>query len=491
MVEAVAPSTLDPQESTLGGDWYAWQLSYQCLLTTDATGALQPMLAASYTVSSDNLIYDFKLQPNVSFHNGDAMASAEVVYTFNRLSTKGVPLLKGKFYPSVKSVDAVGDNEVKFTLGAPDPNFIRNMASPGVAGCAIIDHNVAEGSLAQTMVGTGPYKQTKYVPNQELDVATFDKYWGTKPSNGGLKVVYVPDELTQLADVRSGQVQVFFPSSTLLTTLSVEPDIKLSSTVADRIDTIVINRSKKPFDNVLVRQAIALAIDRGAIATTVYNGAAVPTSYLPARMTWAPALSAMPFQTMDIAKAKALLAQAGYPNGFSAHFMYIAGYSPEQTAESAVIQSQLSAIGITLTIDALQQAVWTMNLNKPDYDLGFNFYAGFVAPYEFLRVRTARTGPIPADLQSLVSQLPTATTEATYESLCSQIATAEANLAYPGIPTVAPKMYVAYASTLNNVVAPADDTRGFLTALSPPVHTSILPASLMPVSLPSATATAG
>jgi peptide/nickel transport system substrate-binding protein len=466
LAEAVAPSTLDPQESTLGADWFAWQLAYECLMTTDATGAIQPQLASGYTVSSDNLTYDFTLPSNVTFHNGDPFTADDVVYTFNRLNTEGIPLLKSRFYPNLTSVTAVSPTDVKFVLASADPNFIRNMANPGVAGCAIIDHNVPASSLAQKMVGTGPYEQTNYVPNQELDVKTYANYYGQKPANGGVKVLYIPDTLTQLADVKSGQVDIFYPPSTLLTQLSLDKTVTLASTVQDKIDMICINSSKAPFDNADVRRAIALAIDRNAIVTTVYSGAAVPTSYLPPPMTWAPKLADLPNSSLNIDMAKSLLASAGFPNGFSAHFMYIAGYSPEQTAESAVIQSQLSAIGVTITLDALQQAVWTTNLNKPDYDLAFNFYYGFVTPYEFLRVRTARTGPIPDSLKTLIDQLPAATTESSYQALMAKIETEEANLAYPNIPTVAGKAYIAYTARVGNLVVPPDGTRHYLTAVT-------------------------
>ncbi len=465
VAETVPPSNLDPQQSTLGADWQAWQLAYQCLLTTETSGAISPELAESYTVSSDNLTYDFKLRSNVFFHNGDAMTSADVVYTFDRLKEKGVPLLKGRFYPTLQSVAAVDDHTVRFTLGEPDPSFIRNIASPGVAGCAIIDKNVPEASLAQAMVGTGPYKQTNYIPNQELDLTAFDRYWGDKPSNGGLRVLYIPDDFTQLANLRSGQIDLFFPATSLLKSLESDKSVVLESTVTDYLDMVAINTNHPPFDNVLVRHAISLAIDRNAIVNTVFNGAAVPTSYLPPRLDWAPKVADVPFASRDLAKAKELMAQAGYPNGFDAGLMYIAGRQ-DQIASSAVLQSQLAEIGIKVTLDPEQLASWIEKFNKPDYDLSFNSYYGFANPYEFLRVRTARTGPIPDSLAALIAKLPSVSSDADFQSVVSSIALEEANLSYPGVPTVARKGYVAHSPALANVVAPPDSTRQFLSAVT-------------------------
>jgi peptide/nickel transport system substrate-binding protein len=464
VAETIPPSNLDPQQSTIGADWQAWQLGYQCLLTTDASGAIQPQLAESYTVSDDNKTYDFKLRPNVFFHNGDALSADDVIYSFARLKEKGVPLLQGRFYPSLQSVTADGDT-VRFTLGGPDPSFIRNMASPGVAGCAILDRNVPEESLAQKMVGTGPYYQTGYVPNQELNVRVFDRYWGEKPKNAGVRVLYIPDGFSQLANLRSGKVDLFFPAAALLKPLESDKSVVLESTVTDYIDMITINTSHAPFDDVRVRRAIALAIDRQAIANTVYSGAAVPTSYLPPRWPWVAKVGEAPYSKQDIAQAKALLAEAGHPDGFDAHFMYIASRQ-EQAASAAVIQSQLAAIGIKITLDAEQQAVWSEKLNKPDYDLSFNSYFGFANPYEFLRVRTTRTGPIPQSLADLTSQLPATSSEQDFQNLVLKIAEEEGNLVYPNIPTVALKGYVAHVPALGNVVAPADSTRHFLTAVT-------------------------
>lgn len=465
VAESIPPTTLDPQQSTLGADWQAWQLAYECLLTTDAAGSIQPRLAARYSESADHLSYDFALQPNAMFHNGQQVTAEDVLYSFERLRDRGVPLLRGRFYPSLQKVEAIDPATVRFTLAGPDPSFLRNMASPGVAGCAIISRSVPEESLAQAMVGTGPYRQTGYTANQQLELAAFDRYYGTRAANGGLRVHYIPDGLTQLAGARAGQIDLFFPAPALLRTLSQERGLKLESAVLDYIDAIAINSAKPPFDNVQVRRAIALAINRAAIVNTVYSGAAVPTSYLPPRLAWAPKVEDSPYGRRDIARAKALLAEAGFPNGFSARLMHLTD-RVEDAAQAAVIQSQLAAIGITVTIDALQPAVWTEKFNAPDYDMSYNGYYGFSNPYEFLRIRTNRTGPIPPSLKALMDQLPQATTEAAFQALVAKISTEEAEQAYPGIPTVARKGFVAFVPALGNVVPPPDSTRQFLAAVT-------------------------
>ena len=123
-----APDTLDPQKSPLNQTWPAWQLSYECLLRATADGKIGSQLATSYTVDAAGLNYDFTLRPNVRFHNGALMTSADVVYTFDRLKASGIPYAQNRF-PTLTSVTAQGPRAVRFTLSKADPGFLLNMGT--------------------------------------------------------------------------------------------------------------------------------------------------------------------------------------------------------------------------------------------------------------------------------------------------------------------------------------------------------------------------
>jgi ABC-type transport system substrate-binding protein len=465
VAEAVSPSTLDPQASPLGADFNAWELAYQCLMTTSPNGTITPQLATGYAVSGGRTIYDFTLRRNVFFHNEEPLTPADVVYTFQRLQKTAIPYAKSRF-PTLKSVEATGPEGVRFVLSAPDPSFILNMADPTVVGCAILNqHAGTTSNLALNMVGTGAYRMVNYVPHQELDFAPFDRYWGEKPRNRGLKVVYVPDPLTQRADLQAGKISLFFPDTSLIQTLQADRSVKLSEAVTGTIDLLCLNSARKPFDDVRVRRAIALAIDRGAIARVAFNGAAVPNSYLPPGLSWAPKLDSMPYSKLDVAQAKALLSEAGFPNGLTAKLMYIAGYSPQSAREAALLQSQLAAIGLRITLDPQDQASWNTNFNIPAYDLNWNLYGSFADPYQYLRPRPGRQGPVPPSLQALIDRLQATTSMAAYRDAVLAIAHEEANIVYPDIPLVAWKTYVAYSPRLQDVTMPANLTRNFLAAV--------------------------
>ncbi|HUY24835.1 MAG TPA: ABC transporter substrate-binding protein, partial [Candidatus Saccharimonadales bacterium] len=378
VAEAVAPTTLDPQASSLGADWNAWQLSYQCLLVQSPDGTIGPQLASSYTVNAAGTVYTFKLRKGVEFQNGDPFTSADVVYTFQRLQKTGIPYAQSLF-AGVGSVQAVGSYQVAFTLTAPNPGFLLNMANPSVVGCAILDSNDS-ANLAQQMNGTGPYTMTGYQPNAQMTLTAFKHYWGPAPKNAGLKILYVPNPLTAVADLESGGVDLIFPSSASLSTLTANRNVALQSVTADNVDELEINTNAAPFNNVLVRRAIALAINRSQIASLAYGGDAVPTSYLPPGLSWAPQLGTQPYSKPSISEAKSLLAQAGFPNGFTTTLMYVAGYSPQSADEVAVEKSQLAQIGITVNLTPLQIAAWNVALNQPSYGLSWNYYGYFANP---------------------------------------------------------------------------------------------------------------
>src|SRR4051812_21735862 len=138
-----APDTLDPQKSALNQTWPAWQFSYECLLRATADGKLNPLLATSYKVNADATVYDFTLRPGVRFHDGSRLTPADVVYTFDRLRTSGIPYAQNRF-PTLTSVTALTANSVRFTLSKADPGFLLNMGDPFAVGCAILSQKAGQ-----------------------------------------------------------------------------------------------------------------------------------------------------------------------------------------------------------------------------------------------------------------------------------------------------------------------------------------------------------
>jgi ABC-type transport system substrate-binding protein len=468
--ELAPPNTLDPQKSLDDQDMYAWELSYQCLLQEGTKGNLLPQLATHWTESANGRVYTFTLRKGVFFHNNASFTSADVVYTFNRLEKRGIPYAQDQF-PNLKRVRADGPYRVTFTLSQANPGFLFSMANPLVVGCAIMTSHPGKLNMSLNMIGTGPYAMTRYAPNQEMDLTAFPKYWGSKPANGGLQVLYVPDQNTEVSNLEAGKADIMIVDPSIEKSLKSMPGIKIYSTPPNTSDLLFINSAIKPWSDVRVRRAIALAIDRKAIADVAYDGHAISTSFLPSSFSWAVPFSKTAYHNQNLLEAKQLLAAAGYPNGIKGQLMWEIGLSPEVNREMALVQSQLAKIGIKLKLDPEQVAVWSDKFNKPGrlipkYDLSWNDYGIFADPWQYLRLRPDRQGPVPPKLQSMIDKLPSAKNVNQYFQMLNGIAKMEADLAYPAVPLVRFSTDFAARSNLTGVVPPANLSRTFLAGIA-------------------------
>ena len=210
VAETKAPTSLDPQRSSMFVDRFAWQLSYECLMTTTGDGQLKPALATGNEKSDDGLSYTFTLRDGVKFSNGDTLDADDVVFTFDRLTTSPERIDK-ELFPTLSHAEKVDDMKVKFVLSAPDAGFVNNMGNPLVWGCAILSKDSEKDNLATTMVGTGPWTQTGYEPETSLNFKRNDGYWGDKAKADALNVLYMPTMGTQVSNLKAGKVDMIFP----------------------------------------------------------------------------------------------------------------------------------------------------------------------------------------------------------------------------------------------------------------------------------------
>ena len=462
VAETTAPTTLDPQGSGMFADRFAWQLSYECLLTTTADGTIQPALATKWEKSPDGLTYTFTLRDGVKFHNGAGFTSDDVVYTFERLR-KSPDGIDTELFPTWKDVKAIDPSTVAFTLSKPDAGFVNNMANPLVWGCAIMSKDgEKDGKAATTMVGTGPWKQASYRADSELDLERNRDYWGDKTASEKLKVLYVPNLATQVGNLQAKKVDLIFPDAASAKSLDGKNGVAVDMAETDSTIFLQVNNLSKPFDDVRVRQALALAVDREELADKAYNGGARASVYVPSTNAWAPAPDALPNSTPDAAKAKQLLTEAGYPNGISTTLMYISGYDPGTDNMMALMQAQLAKAGIKVKLVPLEGAAWGDKLTKPDYDLSWNAQSYYSNPYQYVAPAPGRQGPVPAALQKLLDAALDAPDQDAYQKALVAVEQEEARSVYPTITLLATNMYAAYDDSLQGVDVPPSQSRTFL-----------------------------
>ena len=465
VAETKAPTSLDPQRSSMFADRFAWQLSYECLMTTTGDGQLKPALATGYEKSDDGLSYTFTLRDGVKFSNGDTLDADDVVFTFDRLTTSPERIDK-ELFPTLSHAEKVDDMKVKFVLSAPDAGFVNNMGNPLVWGCAILSKDSEKDNLATTMVGTGPWTQTGYEPETSLNFKRNDGYWGDKAKADALNVLYMPTMGTQVSNLKAGKVDMIFPDQGSVKGIQ-DAGFTVDKVHTDSTIFLQINNTIKPLNDPKVLQAMALAFDRKELADKAYGGAAQPSGYLPPSLSWAPKVSDLPNYTQDLDKAKKLIAEAGYTDGVPLELVYINGYDPGTNDLLAVMQSQLEKAGFKVTLLPLEAAAWSAHRRDLNlYQLSWNAQSYYSNPYQYVAPVDGRQGPVPAELKQLIDEAHSATSEKDYQEKLSAVSKKEAELVYPTMTLLATDMFVAYKKGFTGIDIPSSQSRTFLAQVS-------------------------
>ena len=338
---------------------------FESLGRIDRTGAVGPGLAESWTVSPDGKEYVFKLRPGVKFHDGEALDASVVKFSLDRLFAADSTNPAKSLYTDIDKVEVVDPSTVKVTLKSPN-SFLLYSLSLGDAG---IMHPKTAATNDRNPVGTGPFM---FKERKEGDSITLVRA-PTYRDPGSIKldtVVFkiVKDPSAQVSALLAGDVDAFpgFQAPELVERLKKDPRFVVVVGTTEGEVILATNNARKPYSDPRVRQAIAHAIDRDELISAE-SGFGVPigshfaphnTAYVDLTRTW-------PF---DIAKAKKLLAEAGFPNGFEASLkLPPVGYA-QRAGE--VIANQLGKIGIKVAISQLQWPQWLSEVFKErNYDL--------------------------------------------------------------------------------------------------------------------------
>jgi ABC-type transport system substrate-binding protein len=444
VAEPTPPDTLDPVAHSNFNNWYVWQLVYETLVVVQPDGKIAPMLAASWQVSADELTYTFRLRSGIRFHNGNPFTAEDVVFSFNRLAQKGIPYAKARF-PTLASVRAVDPTTVAFQLRKKDSSFLSNLGDPFVVGGAILSRQETSDP-ATKMVGTGPFKMVSYNPGTELVLERNAEYWQPNiPRADRLVVRFIKEPQSAVAAVLAGEVSLIYPTPETFIALRSNPRVKLLSVPTASTWQINMGSVKPPLSLVDVRRAIALTLDREAVAKLALLGEGAPTGPFPPGHPWALPLSQQPYYKRDITRAKQLLAKAGYPNGLDLAFMFPTGLGQSETYRriTEVLQSQMAEAGIRIRIEALETNVWLDKLVKANYDLTMTNPPYFSDPGLYVVPRAGRQGPTPPELQWALDRAE----ESAFDQLPAvyrQIQLIEAELAYPFTGVVAENKWVVY-----------------------------------------------
>lgn len=373
------PSTLDPQLQSLTATWHVVELIYSRLTRVNPDLSVDLELAESLEISEDALTYTFKLQP-ANFHNGRPLVASDVVYSYERLVAPETAAPSAADLASMESIEAPDDSTVVITLKQPDASFLAMISGQS---CIIIPKEVVEenGDLSQVAVGSGPFKFVEYVPNTSIKLEkNADYYEEGLPYLDAVEMLIAAEDNSRTAALVSGTVDfIEYVPSQDIAILEADESTKLAGNSIQQIRMIGFNLTREPFNNPQVRKAISMAIDRGPIIDAALSGYGTPTEQIFAATFW-PSLGELEIPAPDIEGAKALLAEAGYPDGFDTTITGWAEYGFLKNT-AVVVQEQLKQIGINAELNLLDTGTMgqTVYVDK-DFDMAVTGDSGFVDP---------------------------------------------------------------------------------------------------------------
>jgi peptide/nickel transport system substrate-binding protein len=379
-----APVGLDPHVVTAFSSFVVIGQIYDGLLEVNADLGLEPALATSWTVSDDGLTYVFQLRDGVKFHNGRTMTAADVEYSFERIMNPDTGSPQASRFNEVESVVATGPLEVTFKLKVPFAPFLANLPNLTVVPQEVVEAN--GGSLQQAAVGTGPFMLKEIVPDTYVLLEANPEYYRAgQPKVAELRYNVVPEASTRAAGMRTGNYHLI-PDVDPATaqTLQGARGVTILG-VQDLAYTLIgLNVSRAPFNDPRVREALNYALDRDEIVEAVYFGNAEPGGPLsPGLAEWETPTTQFACYAHDPAKARQLLAEAGYPNGFDAGLITF-GTIQIVVDTAQVVQAQLAEVGIRLDLNVAEFGAFVQAWSNSDFDTFVSLNGGSTDPDGYL-----------------------------------------------------------------------------------------------------------
>ncbi|MBI2888208.1 MAG: ABC transporter substrate-binding protein [Chloroflexi bacterium] len=376
------PPTFDNHQSNTYQTNEPFHPAYNGLVRYDPNDPIhekiQPSLAERWELSKDGLTFTFNLQKGVKFHDGGSWDAHDAKYNLERMKDppKGVISPRRGAFEPVERIEVADDYTLKVQMKRPYPSFIPNIAQGWMV---MYDKQWMEAGHDPTkeVNGTGPFKFKEYIRGTSIEMVKNTGYWKQGyPYLDGVKFFIIPDRGTSVAAFRTGQIHFYRPDAGDAKTLVKELGDKVKMTDTFGWGGTFINLSvlRKPFDDVRVRQALSLAINREEAIKIISDGDAYVQGFMPGKGAWALSkeeLAKLPGYGPDMdkrrAEAKKLLADAGYANGFEAKL----GVRKVAGAEDAAIyvKDQFAKIGVNISLDIQETATAYTNMEQATFDM--------------------------------------------------------------------------------------------------------------------------
>ena len=362
----VEPPALDPFHQAADARIQVTVLIYQGLVYEDADGTPRPLLATGWERADDGMSYLFGLRQGVRFHGGQTMTAADVKYSYDYLRDPANGSPGAGDLSAVEEIAMVDDYRVRFVLKRPNaalPIALGNKYG-AVVPAGSFDSPDAMAEINRASIGTGPYRLKTWRSNSYLMLERNPDYWQPGlPLLDRISFAYLPNSASLLAALRNARIDLALllrPQDARQ--IDAVPGLVVARAASYNQRSIDFNLAYPPVRDRRVRQAMALAIDKREVLEAALGGVGQVIGTVPAGMQarWGVPIEDLPFQTVDLARARALLAEAGHSAGLDIELVTIIGYDWMEPA-AVTLAAQLARIGVRVAIKKVELGVWINN----------------------------------------------------------------------------------------------------------------------------------
>jgi peptide/nickel transport system substrate-binding protein len=352
IANSVKVDTLDPAENSLNESIWLDQNIYSRLVQADPEGTkIVPDLATSWDVSPDELTYTFHLR-DTKFADGTPVTAQDAVWSLDR--ARKLDGGWGFLITPVKAITATDPKTVTITLTTPHAPLLADLA---IYAFAVLPQKAVEkegDKFFTHAYGSGPFQVASYQPDSQVDLKANPNFYGTKPKISKVQIRVITNDNTRVLELQGKKVDIIEnPPGNLVKQIQANRELRADLFPSTRMEFIQMSGHDSHFSNVKVRQAVKAALNLDEVNKLAYQGNAIPaTSFMPYKMLYWDA--SLPKPTVDVTKAKQLLSEGGFPNGFSTNLITVSGDAAGQ-AEAVVIKDSMAKIGIKVNIESYEQ----------------------------------------------------------------------------------------------------------------------------------------
>ncbi|HVM13382.1 MAG TPA: ABC transporter substrate-binding protein [Egibacteraceae bacterium] len=382
------PDQLDPHLTTASPSFTINEQIYDVLVQTTPDLQFEPWLATDWETSEDQLTWTFELRDDVVFHNDRAFTADDVVFTYERIMDEETGAANAFRLANVDEVTAVDDHTVEITLTEPSPNLLAQLSNGGLA--IVPQESVEAGTLESEPVGTGPFRFVSYTEGSNVQLEANEDYWGDGPHVEGVEFRFISEATVALTSLETGEIDWTNhvpPQNTEM--VRDNPDLESDAVPSTDYWYYAFNLEREPFNDPLVREALAWGFDRETLTQAAKFGAGTPNqTAIPEGSFWSSDYAPYDY---DPAVAQELLEEAGATDITLG--LMVSDEFPETVEAAQVLEAQWGELGVTVNIESVEFATWLDRNTEGDYDAKLLGWLGNVDPDDYYYRQHHSEGP--------------------------------------------------------------------------------------------------